>query len=67
MTPIEMWDEPHFSYCLKHRVVESEQDRCRSDQRLGPFPTRQAAEGALELSRRRTEEWEADERENDES
>ena len=63
MTPIEMWDEPHFSYCLKHHVVESQDERCRSDQRLGPFATREEAARALELSRSRTEAWEAEEAE----
>ena len=59
MTPVEMWDEPQFWFCLKHRTVESAEDRCSSDQRLGPFKTRQEAAGALELAKRRTEEWDA--------
>jgi hypothetical protein len=57
----EMWDEARFWFCLKHHTVESEEDRCRSDQRLGPYKSRQEAESALELARKRTEEWESDE------
>ena len=60
MAPIEMWDETKFSYCLKHHAVEDSATRCRSDQRLGPFATREQAAAALELARQRTATWEAD-------
>jgi hypothetical protein len=60
MERLEMWDEPHFSFCLKHHAVESDEERCRSDQRLGPFRTRAEAQSALELARRRTAAWDAE-------
>ncbi len=56
----EMWDEPRFWFCLKHHAVESDQDRCKSDQRLGPFKTSAEAAAALELARKRNEDWESD-------
>jgi hypothetical protein len=61
MTP-EMWDEPQFYFCLNHREVEDGAGGCANEFRLGPFDTREAAAGALELARQRTEQWEAEER-----
>jgi len=59
MSP-EMWDTTKYWFCLKHRTVEDSNDRCRSDQRLGPYATRAEAEAALELAHKRTEEWDAE-------
>jgi hypothetical protein len=57
----EMWDEPHFYYCLTHGTVEPV-DGCRNDNRLGPFATENEAAAALALARARTEEWDAEDR-----
>jgi hypothetical protein len=50
--------EQRWWYCLKHHTVEPEQG-CKAENRLGPYPTREAAEHALETVRRRNEEWDA--------
>jgi hypothetical protein len=51
--------EQRWWYCLKHHTVEPEQG-CKAEDRLGPYPTREAAEHALETVRRRNEEWDAE-------
>ncbi len=58
-------------YCLEHKKVEP-YEGCRSADRLGPYPSAEAAEAALEIARARNEAWENDPRfrdddENDES
>ncbi len=45
-------------FCLKHNTVEDKPD-CPGKDRLGPYPTREAAANALETVRRRNEEWDA--------
>lgn len=46
-------------YCVEHQRVE-EKLGCRITTRLGPYPTREAAERALEKVERRNEEWDED-------
>ncbi|SEC60763.1 hypothetical protein SAMN05428945_3364 [Streptomyces sp. 2224.1] len=46
-------------YCLEHRTVE-EGPQCRAADRLGPYPTREEAEHAMETARERNVEWETD-------
>ena len=55
----ELYDQKHYFFCLKHRTVEDSENRCRSDQRLGPYKTRAEAERALEHARQNTEAWDA--------
>lgn len=51
-----------FYFCLDHQRVESEANRCRADNRLGPYPTAEAAQNWKEQVERRNEAWdEADE------
>lgn len=57
---------PQWYYCLKHATVE-EGVGCRALDRLGPYPSREAAAHALETAARRTREqdrkdaaWEGD-------
>ena len=45
-------------YCLKHSRVEHGPG-CPDKDRLGPYPTREAAEHALETVRQRNEEWDS--------
>ena len=52
------YTEQRWWYCLKHKTVEPEAG-CRAKDRLGPYPTREAAEAALETVRRRNAEWDA--------
>jgi hypothetical protein len=56
-----MDSEQRWWFCLKHHTVEPEQG-CRAEDRLGPYPTREAAEHALETVQRRNEEWDAQDR-----
>ena len=51
--------KPGWFYCLDHTTVEGE-DGCRADVRLGPYPTREEAERALETVEKRNEEWDTD-------
>ncbi len=51
--------EDEFWFNVRTRTVE--QGRQSSwEQRIGPYPTRAAAEHALEEARRRTEKWDED-------
>ncbi|MEP9364581.1 hypothetical protein ABLE68_16565 [Nocardioides sp. CN2-186] len=48
-----------FWFCVKHHRVEQGPDMCPPIDRLGPFDTREAAEGALANAERRNQEWDA--------
>ena len=50
--------EQHWWFCVKHQTVESD-TVCPAKDRLGPYPTKEAAEHALETVRQRNEEWDA--------
>ena len=50
--------EQQWWFCLKHHAAERGAG-CPGKDRLGPYPTRQDAERALETVRRRNEEWDA--------
>lgn len=50
--------DQHWWFCLKHHSVEPDAG-CPGKDRLGPYPTREAAANALETVRRRNEEWDA--------
>jgi len=51
-------------YCLKHRTVEQGL-QCPQRHRLGPYPSKEAAERALETASDRNAEWDEDPRWND--
>lgn len=51
-------------YCLKHKTVEP-YAACRAGDRLGPYPSPEAAAAALEHAVERNEVWETDPRFND--
>lgn len=53
-----------YYFCLKHHAVEGE-DGCRASDRLGPYPSSQEAERALEKVRQRNEDWDNDPAWND--
>jgi len=55
-----------YWYCLKHHEVEGEEG-CRNADRLGPYPTAEAASRALEKVAERNEEWEHDPAWNDDA
>jgi hypothetical protein len=51
-----MNDTQHWWYCLRHRTVEPD-DGCPAKDRLGPYPTREQAEHALEKVAERNQQW----------
>ena len=51
-------NEKQWWYCLRDNTVE-DTAVCPGKDRLGPYPTREAAEHALETVQRRNEEWDA--------
>ena len=51
-------NEKQWWFCLKDNRVE-DTEVCPGKDRLGPYPTREAAEHALDTVRRRNEEWDA--------
>ena len=53
-----------FYYCLVHSSVE-ERTGCKASDRLGPYPTREEAEHALEKVQQRNEAWDNDPAWND--
>ena len=53
-----MEGERRWWFCLKHMAVEPDEG-CPGKERLGPYPTREAAANALETVRQRNEEWDA--------
>ena len=53
-----------FYFCLKHRTAEGE-DGCKAADRLGPYPSREEAEAALDKVQQRNEEWDNDPAWND--
>ena len=58
--------DSEFWYCLKHHRVEPTEGEPNKD-RLGPYPTREDAERALEKVQQRNEDWDEDPRWNDSS
>jgi hypothetical protein len=52
-------EQQRWWFCLKHKAVEPDAG-CPGKERLGPYPTREAAANALETARKRTEEWDAE-------
>jgi len=45
-------------YCIKDKTVEPEAG-CPAKDRLGPYDSKEEAEHALDIARRRNEEWDA--------
>lgn len=45
-------------YCLKHHTVEGALG-CRAKDRLGPYPTREEAQHALEKVKERNDAWQS--------
>ncbi len=53
--------DPGWYYCTKHGTVEHGAV-CRAVDRLGPYPDRETASQALEIARKRTEAWDAEDK-----
>ena len=56
-----MTESQRWWYCLRHKKVEPEAG-CPAKDRLGPYPSRERAEHAIEIAQRRNEEWDAQDR-----
>jgi hypothetical protein len=52
-------EDDRWYYCLDHKTVEP-YEGCRAEVRIGPFPTREEAEQALDTVARRNEQWDND-------
>jgi hypothetical protein len=50
-------------WCLEHKVAEPADGPCPADRRLGPYPTREAAEHWKERVDARNEAWDAADKE----
>jgi hypothetical protein len=53
-----MNSQQSWYFCVKHQTVEGD-DGCPAKDRLGPYPTREAAEHALDKVHERNEKWDA--------
>jgi hypothetical protein len=53
---------PQFFYNMTTGQVEQQESKGQSKDLLGPYPTHEAAAAALETARRRTEDWDEDDR-----
>lgn len=51
----------YYNVIAKRVEEHTDPDRAPGSDLLGPYPTREAAEHALETARQNTEQWEADE------
>jgi hypothetical protein len=49
-----------FWFCVKHHRVEQGEDVCPPIDRLGPYPTREEAERALDTAEQRNRDWDQD-------
>lgn len=56
-----MADEEWY-WCQRHQQAEPAAQACRALDRLGPYPTRQAAENWRETAEARNETWEEQDR-----
>jgi hypothetical protein len=54
--------DKHWWFCLKHNTVEDDDGVCPGKDRLGPYPTREAAEHALQTVQERNEQWDSQDR-----
>lgn len=52
-------------WCLEREVAVTADDPCPPDRRLGPYPTREAAENWKQTVEARNEKWDAEDRERE--
>jgi hypothetical protein len=57
-----MADDKNWWFCLNHNTVEDDDGSCAGKDRLGPYPTREAAQNALETVQERNADWDAQDR-----
>mgnify|MGYP000883691853 CR=1 FL=1 len=54
-----------FWFCVKHHAVETRDNMCPAQDRLGPYPSAEMAARALEIVQERNDEWDNDPEWND--
>ena len=57
--------EASFFYNVRTGAVEEVEQKDKAQDLMGPYPTREAAQDALESARRRTEAWDRQDAEDD--
>jgi hypothetical protein len=60
---LESMSDQQWYWCLERGVAVTEDDPCPPDRRLGPYPTRAAAENWKQTVEARNEAWDADDKE----
>jgi hypothetical protein len=55
-------DDHEWYWCLEHKAAERADGGCPPDRRLGPYPSREAAEHWKERVDARNETWDAEDR-----
>ncbi|WP_246002106.1 hypothetical protein [Allorhizocola rhizosphaerae] len=50
----------NYYWCLKHKRVETDENKCDVTKLLGPYPTHHEAVHALTKVKQRNETWEAE-------
>lgn len=55
-------EQPQFWYNTRTGKVETDENKSQGKDLLGPYPTEAEAAQALETARRRTEEWDEEDR-----
>ncbi|MDQ1508852.1 MAG: hypothetical protein QOG50_696 [Actinomycetota bacterium] len=58
-----MTEANEWYWCLEHKVAETASGGCPPDRRLGPYPSREAAEHWKEQVEARNQAWEAEDEE----
>ena len=51
-----------YWYNIATKQVETDENRSRNDDVMGPYDTEEQARGALDTARARTEQWDAEDR-----
>jgi hypothetical protein len=56
-------EEQTWFWCLEHDVAVTADHPCPPDRKLGPYPSREAAENWKQSFEARNEKWDAEDRE----
>ena len=56
-------NDTEWYWCLAHKTAETADGGCPPDRRLGPYPSREAAEHWKERVEARNEAWDAEDEE----
>ena len=57
-----MAEQPQFWFNVRTRQVQSNYDKGQGKDLMGPYPTAEAAAGALESAAQRTDAWDEEDR-----